>query len=274
MSDVVLSGYDRSALTTFYQNFLYSVAMGPVPGFSFVDKFGENPDVDTGTTPEDIWEGGGAYTYDADETAPIVSLISDNAADTEPIQVEGLDINGLAVRQTITLTGTTRVALTTPLWRVFRIQNVGTSDIAGTVYCYVGTGGVPAAADLRAVVGASNQTLMSLYTIPADKVGFLLEDEVGASRTVTAGEIRAALKVRKFGGVFTTKRRVNLSNAGTSVNKDTKIFPTVLPGKTDIKQSIESVSANSTGVFGTFQLLLIDSVRLPLTFLTSIGQPS
>jgi hypothetical protein len=76
------------------QEFFLNVSMGLFPGYSVVDKFGENPEVDTGTTPEDVWEAGGLYTYDANGTAPIVSLISDNALDTEPIQIIGLDIDG------------------------------------------------------------------------------------------------------------------------------------------------------------------------------------
>ena len=62
--------------------FELAVAMGLVAGHSYVGKFGENPDVDTGTTPEDVWEGGGAYTYDADASAPIQYLSSSDAGDT------------------------------------------------------------------------------------------------------------------------------------------------------------------------------------------------
>jgi len=134
------------------QPFNLKVNQGLVPGHSVVDKFGENPDIDTGSTPEDIWEAGGEYNYDANGTAPIVSLISDNAGDTQDISVQGLDINGNETSQTITLTGTTRVALTTPLWRVYRMQNVGSTNLAGTCYCYVGTGGVPALANIRAII--------------------------------------------------------------------------------------------------------------------------
>jgi len=136
---------------TFIANtdFRLDISMGKYNSYRVVDKFGENPDIDTGSTPEDIWELGGEYTYDTDGTAPIVSLISDDAADTQDVMITGLDINGDEVDQTITLTGTTRVALTTPLWRCYRLQNEGTVNVAGQVYCYVGTGGVPSVADTR-----------------------------------------------------------------------------------------------------------------------------
>lgn len=257
------------------QDFRLSVAMGMYPGYLVVDKFGENPQVDTGTAPEDIWEGGGLYNYDADGTAPIVSLISDDSGDTQPIMVQGLDIDCNEVTQTITLTGDTRVALDIPLWRVYRMRNVGATSFAGTVYCYTGTGGVPAAAAIRAIVnGANNQTLMCIYTVPRGKVAFMFRGEVGASRGVTAGEARCAFFVRRFGGIFNIRKRVNLSNAGTSIYADYRSFPVPVPAQTDLRLTVESVSANGMGIFGTIDMLVVDAELFTDKYLTAIGQPA
>ena len=38
------------------RNFFLDVAMGKVPGFTAFNKFGENPDVDTGTDPMNLIE--------------------------------------------------------------------------------------------------------------------------------------------------------------------------------------------------------------------------
>ena len=266
-----------TALDPFYSipaDFKLEVSKGNVPFHSIVDKFGENPVVDTGSTPEDIWEGGGLYTYDTDGTAPIVSLISDDAADTQDIMITGLDINGIEVEQTITLNGTTRVVLTTPLWRCYRLQNDGSVNIAGQVYCYVGTGGVPSLADTRAIINdGNNQTLMSIYTIPVGKVGFLFRGELGSSRSTTSGEARCAYYSRRFGKVFKIKKRVNLSNSGSSIYQDDRSFPDVIPSRTDIRLTVEDVSANGTGVFGTFDILLIDEGQFSASYLQAIGQP-
>lgn len=255
------------------QDFILKVSQGLIPGHRIVDKFGENPDVDTTTFPEDIWEAGGVYNYDADGTAPIVSVISDNIADTGPILIVGLDIDGYRVVQTVTLNGTTRVPLTTALFRVYRMIYLGSTDLVGVAYCYVGTGGVPVLADIRAIIdNGNNQTLMALYTVPKGEVAFLFRGELGASRSITSGEAQCAYYSRRMGEIFTIKKRVNLSNAGTSIYQDRRAFPDVIPYLTDIRLRVESVSANNMGIFGTFDLLLIDQRLFSNEFLEDIGQ--
>lgn len=274
----VVIGSGQSYNLNLGQPFELKVNQGLVPGHSVVDKFGENPNIGTATTPEDIWEGGGLYVYDATGTAPIISLISDNAADTGIlIEVQGLDINGNLTVQTLTLNGTTRVALTTPLWRVFRMSNVSDSgnDLTGTCYCYIGTGGVPAATDVRAIIDdGNNQTLMALYTVPLGYVGYLYRGELGVSRSQTSGSAQGAYYSRRVGKVFRVKKRVDLMSTGSSIFQDKRSFPDIIPALTDIRLTIESVSANSTGVFGTFDILLIEDSLFPETFLTALGQPT
>lgn len=258
------------------QDFLLKVSQGLIAGHSFVDKFGENPDIDTGTTPEDIWEFGGEYSYDDVGTAPIVSLVSDSALDTMDISVQGLDIDGFEVSQTITLNGTTRVALTTPLWRVYRMGNEGSAgeDINGAVYCYTGVGDVPVNDQVRAIIdNGNNQTLMALYTIPRGYVGFLYRGELGGSRTQTSGAMQCAYYSRRFGKVFRIKKRVDITNQGTSVYVDSRIAPDVIPALTDIKLRVEGVSANNAGVFGTFDIMLVDESLFDPNYLQAIGQP-
>ena len=55
------------------------IARGNVPSVQVYEKFGKNPDIDTGSDPEDVWNGGGDYTgFDctADE---ILTVTADGA---------------------------------------------------------------------------------------------------------------------------------------------------------------------------------------------------
>lgn len=257
------------------KNWELMLSMGEIRGFTTVDKFGENPSIDSGDSA-DIWEGGGEYSWDMAGTDPIRSLISDSSADDGlPIEVYGLDINGFEVSQTIILGDVAREPLKINLWRVYRMINVGDRDIEGTVYCYVGSGGVPSLEDTRAIINnGNNQTLMALYTVPLGKVGFLYRGELGVSRPQTSGAVRCAYYSRRRGKVFTIKKRVDLSNSGSSIYQDSRSFPDVIPALTDIKLRVEESTANGTGVFGTFDIMLVDEEYLSPEFLISIAQPS
>ncbi len=261
---------------TITKTFELSVMMGQQSGYKALDKFGENPEIDTGTDPEDIWEGGGLYTYDANGTAPIVSIASSNSGDAQDIEVTGLDIVGDEVVQTLTLTGTTRVALTTPLWRVYRMANVGTTDVTGNVFCYTGTGTVPSVGDseVRAMItNGNNQSLMALYTVPKGYVGLLHRGEMGMSRKRTSGSAQCSYYSRRYGKVFRVKKRIAITNSGSSVYQDKRSFPDVIPSFTDIRLTVESVDENDIGVFGTFDILLVDESKFSTSYLHAIGQP-
>lgn len=258
------------------KDFILAVQMGQVPGHKFLDKFGENPDIDTATVPEDIWYQGGLYPFDAWGTAPIISVVSDSPLDNQVIEIPGLDITGAEVTQRVQLNGTTRVALTTPLWRFNRAYNVSprSNPINGNVYFYTGTGNVPLAAEIRgSIVDGNNQTLIAIYTIPKGKVGFLYRGEVGCSRDVVSGSVRAAYYSARRDGVFRIQKRVDIMSTGSSVYQDKRPGYDIIPALTDIALRVEHVSNNDTGVFGSLDILLVDETLFPESYLQAIRQP-
>lgn len=264
----------------FPTNFLLQVQMGEVAGFSYLYKFGENPEVTTATDPEDIWEAGGVYPFSA--TADIVSLSSDDDGDTQDITVHGLDADGYSVIQTLTLTGQTRVALTTALWRVYRLQNVGSVDLAGNVYCYSGItndAGVPDSGSVEKarITNGHNQTLMAIYTIPKGKVGFLVRGEGGLNyegTPITTTEMaRLSYQARQYGKVFRVLKMLSVLTSGDSNYADIRQAPDPIPALTDVKITANEVST-TLGVWATFEILLVDENKLKAGFLTAIGQPT
>lgn len=231
---------------------LLEVAKGNIPGASFISKFGQNEDIGTGAF-EDIWDVGGTYTYPADGTAPITHIDSTDAGDTEPIEVQGLDIDGNLVTQTKTLTGTTLVELDTPLWRVFRMKNEGTTDLVGTVQA-VNAGDTVIYAQIN---NGNNQTLMALYTIPAGKTGYLLQGGASIVGLIRAYSIDGHFYMRPFGGVFQLKHTFGAASDGTSTFQHTYPIPLPIAEKTDVR--VRAVSSAAGGVLNaTFDILLID----------------
>lgn len=57
------------------------VALGKVTNFAINTKFGRNTDIDTSTTPQDIWSGIGSYTGFNCIVAQTLSVVSDDAND-------------------------------------------------------------------------------------------------------------------------------------------------------------------------------------------------
>lgn len=77
-------------------DWLIEVAKGNVPGHSLVDKFGRNPDIDTASGFEAIWNGGGDYTgFDA-TVAEAIEVFSSSANDAGTLLSSGSATGGSA----------------------------------------------------------------------------------------------------------------------------------------------------------------------------------
>jgi hypothetical protein len=246
-----------------------AISSGNVQGQTNVNKFGNAPDFDTGDGEVDIWDGAndsGAnqMTYQFSTTADIDSISSSSASDTVDIEVQGLDSNYDLVNQTITLSGQTRVALTTDLIRVFRMKNVGNTDLVGNLYCYVNTAitsGVPDdSTKIRAVISiGNNQTEMALYTVPSGKTAYIRElyaSTAGGSRT---SNYIIKLKIRPFGQVFQLKHRRAIIDAKDLVKKFD--MPEKATEKSDIIVTAETTESSITGssVSAGFDIVLVDN---------------
>lgn len=271
-------------LGTSPQPFNLDVSQGFVPGNQLIDKFGRNANI-TGpnTTKQTICQGcAGLYPYS--NTDDIVSVSSDSAGDDQNLVVEGLDINGELVTQEVELSGRTRVALATPLWRVFRAyqkDEAGAADFSGSIYVYSGTvntGGVPSGASVEKarIDDGNNQTLMSLYTIPLGKVGFLYYGDVGMQHVSGAftGDDYAEVhyRSRRVSSVFKTKKTVDVQTRGSSIFQEERRFPDIIPALTDIEITKVAASAN-IGLAASFDVLLVDESLIPPAMLAAIDQP-
>jgi hypothetical protein len=221
-----------------------AIGAGNVPGHSFINKFGEVNNVQSADPPIDVWSYGGLYDF---STAATIDTVSVSAATTQTITIVGLDENWEEVTQAII--------------RAYRMFNTGNVDITSTVYLYVddtATLGVPdAASSVRATIVANeNQTEMSVYTVPAGKVGFLLQFYGGvANKVTTVAEM--TVRTREFGGVFRVRDRFVTSTNNPRTNHEYCV-PLVLAEKTDILVRLEGVTANGSDLNAGYCMILID----------------
>lgn len=284
ISKIMFATEDNEGLTsliTTSKPFELAVAMGQVPGYSTLDKFGVNLNITTATDPEDVWEFGGLYNYDDTGAAPIKYLSSSSALDTQTVTVTGLNVNGYEVTQNIKLNGQNNITLTDSLWRVYRMSNISSTNLQGVVYCHIDpspTDGIPLDANVRAIIDdGNNQTLMTLYTVPRGKVAFLYRGEAGlhyqASTPADATNYtNIHYKSRRYGMAFTVKKSVTVLSKASSIFQDVRSFPDVIPGLTDIKIEVTEVTEDM-GLWATFDLLIVDEDKFSEEFLNAIGQP-
>lgn len=244
------------------QEFYLDIAKGRVPGHSHINKFGAAYGFAAAATPVDIWSGwAGSALYQFSSTADIDTVSSSSALDTQLIEVQGLDTNWALVTQSATLNGQNKVVLTTPLLRVFRMLNASGTAFVGDIYCYVDgaiTAGVPDdLTTVRAVAEAGrDQTLMAIYSVPANTRGYL--DRVGVTafsiNTNNSGDYE--LRVRDFGGVFRVQDTF-CANTMAVFNRQYR-EPIVLPEKSDVLVRCSSLKNTSADVHAAFSVILVE----------------
>jgi len=225
----------------------------PNSNFDKLDKFGQNADVDAA---EDVWSFGGDYPFPA--TALATTIESSDAADTsagtgaQTVKVYGVDADYMAISETVTLDGTTPVALTNEYLRVFRAfveesgtteTNEGTIDIKHTTTV------------IAQIAIGLGQTTMAIYTVPAD-YRFATINHLTASMVGTGASSDAdyALMVREFGKSW---RTVDLDTFSTGAPADQSYEPGKdIPAKADIKIRITRVSSANRDIKASFYGIL------------------
>jgi hypothetical protein len=247
-----------------------SIAKGDVTGQSFIHKFGNAPDFDFADNPVTVWDGANdadvnvmQYVYST--TNAIDSISSSSTSDVIAIEIQGLDADLNIVVQTNTLAGQTRVALTTPLYRVFRCRNIGATSIVGHFYCYENTAlsaGTPVDTSMirAAIDDGNNQTEMAVYTIPMGKTGYMRDWYASIAGGNKTSNYIMELYARPPGQVFQLKHKWAIADNGTSMFQHKFEEPEVFTEGTDIELRVSATAANVTAssISAGFDIVLVD----------------
>ena len=213
-------------------------------GNSHIHKFGSN--LALAGTSESIWSAGGLYPWASLATAQTIYAISTEAADTGTLEIQGLDENYALQTTTVTLTGLTAVDTgATTFLRIFRMQYTGSN--AGTITARVtsGTGTVVAQIDPEVA-----QTLMAVYTVPAQTTAFMLAYTVGTGK---GDDAHLKMFARELGEAFQIKNE--MKSYQSTITREFPI-PLRFEEKTDIDFRATTSNANSDCIVN-FDLVLV-----------------
>lgn len=235
------------------RDFLLDVGLGRIPGHVRVTASGVNPDVDTATTPEDIWFAGGVYPFPtAATTLEVLSASANDAAagtGMRQMQVIGLDADYNEISEVVTMNGVTPVALANSYLRLNRAQIVsaGSGRVnAGTVTIRE-TGGGQTRGSMRAGYGIMRQ---AIYTVPAGYSLAVCATTMSILRN-TGGAYDATF-VEFFqspSGFYRQTLEIAVDAAPMEIIKP---VPILIPEKWDFAIRCTGVSANDMEVSASF----------------------
>jgi len=228
-----------SSITRFgkYEPWHLQVSRQQVENHKRLFKFGFNPDING--TEETVWDAGGIYVYPSAAVAMTATTDAGTPADDNGVKIliQGLDANYNEVSQEVTLAGVGTATTTQTFIRVFRAYVSGSQAPTGTIN--ITNGGTTYA---RVSLG-DNQTLMSMWTVPAGYTAYLSHLNI-ASGTPTGGQyMLVKLVAREFGGVFRTQLKQSIGSNGVA---DFVIeYPLSFLEKTDIEVRASGSGANN-----------------------------
>lgn len=208
-------------------------------------KFGRNENMSQGVRSPISFGNISNYATGND----INEIVSNDNSDTQDVVIEGHTLSGsdlTFVVQTITLTGTTPVTLTTPLYRATRLYNNGTTDFAGTIT--LSDDGIT---NYLQTDGANNQSLRCATSLSSQDYWIVTKATGSVIRNATAVAVDFELHVREFGKVFRNKQPFSAHSYGGLAVFDFDPYEIIIPNS-DIEM-LGTATTNATQANATIQ---------------------
>jgi hypothetical protein len=236
-------------------DFYTAVGLGYLsPDVRRVTALGNNPDVDAGSVPEDIWTGGGLYPFMTAATS--LEIISGSASDASAgvgartVLISGLDANYVEQTSTVTLNGTTAVAVAVQFLRVNQVMvlSAGTSETNVGIITLRDAGAGTTRGLIPASGGISRQ---AVYTVPAGHTLSIHSIFASLNRSnAVSKDVTIGFSFRSFAGVRRLTLEFSVSNNGPY--RHDGIPGIIMAEKTDFSLRTTYTGANDVDVTGAF----------------------
>ena len=243
---VMIADEDGNPINSFGAASNIPIAGGQIEGYNYIHKFGANTTL-SNQDFETIWDGSNLYPWATmDTAATTLTTNAETGNNGAEITIQGLNENWELTTEVLTLDGTAQT--TQNSWkRVFRAFVSGSQEISADFTLSKG-------ATLVLKIGTdAQQTLMSVYTIPAGKTGYLLK--IQGSMDKSNAPVKFKLFARPFGNGFNLKGQWG-TQGGNSIDYDYPV-PLVFTEKTDIR--VDVTTGGTCGNGAIFDLILVDN---------------
>lgn len=225
-----------------------NIARGLVKGTSHVHKFGAVPSLSISNTAT-IWDKGDTlYPWSAYSSANVAVVAAASGENGKEITISGLDADYNVASETVTITGGAATT-NTEFIRVNRAFIVSGADNTANVNISVnGT-------QVARILEDFSQTLMSVYTVPANHTGYLMQ---GIASIEYGGDASINMHVRYFGqDAFRIGHSGEVAGTGMPYNYNFAV-PIAIPEKSDIDIRA-TVRSNNSRVTAAFDIILIEN---------------
>lgn len=248
---------NENRLVVSSQPYSYGIAEGSIAGHTPLLKFGTRTTITAGTQST-IWEGPTdryVYLTSAEQLKVSSSSANDTSAGSgvRTMTLYGLDANLLEISEVVSMNGVTAVTTTKSFLRIYRAVATTVGTAGGTNLGNITITNNAGTITLVYIPIGDGQTLMTLSTIPAGKVGYLTQ--LTASTDSNKGA-RFSLYTRQLdGGIlypWVIKYRAYLVGGNNTVPLT---IPFRIPEKTDIEIRFTTPgSAGTTSGGATYEL--------------------
>ena len=224
-----------------------SIAQGEVSGHSLQHKFGAVPAMSQNQSGT-IWDINDTdYPWSSFSTAGTLSVPAVNASDNgKSLVIEGLDGNYDLLSETITVSSSGATATTNSFLRVYRAYLTSGTNVA---VINIQKSSVNVA---RINVGKA-QTLMAVYTVPADYTAYLTQ---GTSTCQDGADATGDMFIRYFGqDAFRVGHTFEVCGDGGQYFYPFSV-PLAIPEKSDIDVRA-TVRSNNARVTAAFDMILV-----------------
>lgn len=234
------------------------IAEGFYNGRTIVSKFGRNPDVDTATVPEDVWNTGGVYTGFPTGAAEEFQIVSTNAGDTGTVVFTYLASFTATAWQTatVTLNGTTPVNTGVTGVRCHTARYDTGDDTSFNLGDISIRHRVTTANVFLLIPTGRSQSNTAAYTIPFGSRGFIKRFFVRENSNQT-GFVEGALWLREY--QQSPRIRRPFAASAQAPFEESIYGGLELPPLTDIQVRILSASVNNMSVVAGYDIIIVPS---------------